>query len=290
MERRITLSRQKKNSNKPVMAVLIMIIVILFVTIGSSIARHNSDGVVEEISIQSFDKETASDQFYDEPAAQSSVASSSQAHNPAAVASQRTQLHSQVPKVPDNQTYVEVNDNVPLFTDEDVLNESDAWESYGQLDHLGRVTIAEANLGTELMPSSETERENLQSITPTGWRQAQYDNIKSGGWLYNRSHLIGYQLAGEQDNLNNLMTGTRHFNTEGMLPVENYVADYIETNEVHVRYRVTPLFLADELLARGVFMEGYSLEDDGALSFHIFVPNVQPGVGLDYKTGNSQIQ
>lgn len=306
MKGSVTLSRQKNNNHKPMMAILIMIIVILFVTIGSSIARHNSDGIVEDISIQSADENIDSEVLYDSPKNQSRIESSpipesadsnvsqaapsSQINDTAAIESQRLDLHSIVPEVPGNQAYVEVNDNIPLFTDEDIINESTAWESYGELDSMGRVTAAEANLGAELMPASETERENLQNITPTGWQQAQYDTIKSGGWLYNRSHLIGYQLTGEQDNLNNLMTGTRHFNTEGMLPFENYVADYIESNAVHVRYRVTPLFLEQELLARGVFMEGYSLEDDGGLSFHIFVPNIQPGIAIDYETGNSQIQ
>lgn len=186
--------------------------------------------------------------------------------------------------VPEGEAYVVVNDNVPYFTDEDITS-TEAYAEYGPLDSLGRVTAANAVLGVELMP--DEEREGISSVTPTGWAQARYVNV-NGGWLYNRSHLIGFQLTGENANPNNLMTGTRWFNVEGMLPFENYVANYIETTENHVRYRVTPVFEGDNLLASGVYMEGFSTEDNGEeVQFNIYVPNIQPGVEIDYSTGES---
>lgn len=189
------------------------------------------------------------------------------------------------PPVPENEAYVVANDNVPDFTDEDIAS-TEAYAEYGPLDSLGRVTAANAVLGVELMPAEE--RGDISSVTPTGWNQARYVNV-SGGWLYNRSHLIGFQLTGENDNPNNLMTGTRWFNVEGMLPVENFVADYIETTENHVRYRITPVFEGDNLLASGIYMEGFSIEDNGeGIQFNIYVPNIQPGVEIDYATGQSR--
>ncbi|RPA57766.1 DNA-entry nuclease [Aerococcus agrisoli] len=196
-------------------------------------------------------------------------------------------VHTVQPKVPSGQSYVAVNNNVPIFTDEEITGVGDGWEKYGALDDLGRVTAANALLTVDLMPADAEVREGLTSVTPTGWMQEKYDSV-DGGWLYNRSHLIGYQLTGQQDNMLNLMTGTRYFNVEGMLPFENYVASYIEDTENHVRYRITPLFIGDELLARGIFMEAYSIEDQGELQFHVYVPNVQPGVELDYQTGASK--
>ncbi|WP_158607418.1 DNA/RNA non-specific endonuclease [Aerococcus agrisoli] len=190
---------------------------------------------------------------------------------------------SQVREVPSDQSHIKINGNVPFFTDEDITS-TEAYEAYGDLDGLGRVTQANAVLGTELMP--DTDRESISEITPTGWQQAKYANV-SGGWLYNRSHLIGYQLTGENANPQNLMTGTRWFNVEGMLPFENYVANYIEENDYHVRYRVTPVFDGNNLLASGIYMEGFSIEDNGDLQFNIYIPNRQPGVEINYADGTS---
>lgn len=202
----------------------------------------------------------------------------------AEVEQQRVAVQTATPSVPAGNTYIEVNGNVPLFTNADISS-TEAWEDYGDLDHLGRVTVANAVLGVELMPAEE--RGDISSVHPTGWNQAQY-SVVSGGWLYNRSHLIGHQLAGEDANVRNLMTGTRWFNTEGMLPFENFVANYVESTENHVRYRVTPHFEGDNLLASGVYMEGLSIEDNGeGLMFHIYVPNIQPSVNLDYSNGLS---
>ena len=141
------------------------------------------------------------------------------------------------------------------------------------------------------MPADDEEREDITSIKPTGWRQKKYENIIEGGYLYNRCHLIGWQLTGENDNEQNLITGTRYMNIEGMLPFENKVANYIKENSKnHVLYRVTPIFEGDNLLASGVQMEAYSIEDDGVgICFNIYAYNVQPGINIDYKTGESWI-
>lgn len=187
------------------------------------------------------------------------------------------------PKVPKNKRFVVVNENVPLFTEENLKFEQ-AYANYGELDYLQRVTGAEGILGVELMPTDV--REAIDSITPTGWQQIRYVNVK-GGWLYNRSHLIGYQLTGENANNKNLMTGTRWFNTEGMLPFENYVVHYMKSTGNHVRYRVTPVFEGNNQLASGIYMEALSIEDGGELQFHIFIPNRQPGVKINYSTGKS---
>lgn len=196
----------------------------------------------------------------------------------------REEIHHSIPQVPEGQTFLVINNNVPLFTTSE-LELTTAYANYGDLDFLQRVTGAWGLLGVELMP--DDAREPLTSVTPTGWWQRSYVNIP-GGWLYNRCHLIGYQLTGENANSKNLMTGTRWFNTEGMLPIENYVAAYLEETKNHVRYRVTPVFNQFNQLASGVYMEGYSIEDQGQVQFHIFIPNRQPGISIDYLTGESQ--
>ncbi len=181
--------------------------------------------------------------------------------------------------------YVEINDNEPEFAENEITTVS--YESYSYLDELERVGIAMACIGTDLMPTEE--RGSISSVYPTGWEQANYD-IVDAGWLYNRSHLIGWQLTGEDANEYNLMTGTRYMNTEGMLPFENMLADYIQETGNHVMYRVTPIFDGDNLLASGVQMEAYSVEDNGeGISFNVYCYNVQPGVSIDYTTGLSSL-
>lgn len=212
-----------------------------------------------------------------------SIAAAEKEDKEAELEKKTKEIQGAAPSVPDGAAYVEVNSNIPLFTNEDIIS-TETWDEYGTTDSLGRVTVANAVLGTELMPAEE--RGDISDVYPTGWNQAEYANV-SGGWLYNRSHLIGHQLTG-YDGANNLITGTRYFNVEGMLPFENFVANYIETTDNHVRYRITPHFEGDNLLASGVYMEGFSIEDNGeGLQFHIYVPNVQPGVTLDYTTGDS---
>lgn len=181
--------------------------------------------------------------------------------------------------------YVVINDNEPSFSSEEL--ESDSFESYGELDDLGRCTIAFANLSSELMPQGE--RGSIGQVKPSGWQTVRYDSV-DGKYLYNRCHLIGWQLSGENANERNLITGTRYMNTEGMLPFENMVADYIKETDGHVLYRVTPIFVEDELVARGVQMEAYSIEDASAsICFNVFVYNVQPGIEIDYSDGSSRL-
>ncbi len=184
----------------------------------------------------------------------------------------------------DGQPYTAVNGNVPGFSEKDLTTAS--FESYSELDSLGRCGTAFACLGQDLMPRGE--RGDISGIHPTGWHSVQYDFI-DGKNLYNRCHLIGWQLSGEDANRKNLITGTRYMNVEGMLPFENMVADYIKETGCHVLYRVTPVFQGSNLVADGVLMEAMSVEDQGeSISFCVFVPNVQPGVSIDYSDGSSR--
>lgn len=179
--------------------------------------------------------------------------------------------------------YVVVNDNVPYFTDSDLTTTS--FEYYSELDALGRCGVAFACIGQDIMPTEP--RGEIGSIKPTGWHTVKYD-IVDGNYLYNRCHLIAYQLAGENANEKNLITGTRYLNTEGMLPFEEMVADYVNETDNHVLYRVTPMFDGDNLVASGVLMEALSIEDDGdGIEFNVYCYNVQPGVEIDYATGDS---
>lgn len=181
------------------------------------------------------------------------------------------------------EPYVEVNDNQPEFTEEELTTVS--YEDYSELDELGRCQTAEACIGQDLMPTEA--RESISSVKPTGWKNKSYDTV-DGGYVYNRCHLIGYQLTGENANEENLITGTRYMNVEGMLPFEDEVAAYIKETDNHVMYRVTPVFEGDDLIASGVQMQAESVEDDGAgISFNVYVYNVQPYVVIDYKTGEN---
>lgn len=187
----------------------------------------------------------------------------------------------------EGQPYAVLMGNEPQFSAEDVdAAELGAFESYSELDDLGRCGQAVALLGTETMPTEE--RGSIGQIKPSGWHTVRYDDLVDGKYLYNRCHLIGYQLSGENANEKNLITGTRYMNVEGMLPFENEVADYIEETGNHVLYRVSPIYEGDELLARGVQMEALSAEDGGrGVCFNVFVYNVQPGIGIDYASGES---
>ncbi len=183
------------------------------------------------------------------------------------------------------QAYVVVNDNKPYFSEEDLT--TDSFESYSDLDHLGRCGVAWACIGTDLMPTEA--RESIRQIRPSGWINVEYDHV-DGGYLYNRCHLIGFQLAGENANEKNLITGTRYMNVDGMLPFENMVADYVKETDHHVMYRVTPVFEGDNLVASGVLMEAQSVEDQGEeIEFCVYAYNVQPGVTIDYATGESRL-
>lgn len=187
---------------------------------------------------------------------------------------------SNIPEYTD-KIYTEINNNIPYFEEKE--HTTKAFEKYSQLDNLKRCGVAYANICKEIMPTEK--RGDISNVKPTGWKQAKYD----GKFLYNRCHLIGYQLAGENANELNLITGTNYFNVEGMLPFENKVAEYIEkNNKNHVLYRVTPDFKGDNKVASGVEMEAYSVEDNGqGVSFNMYVYNIQPGITINYQTGES---
>lgn len=184
------------------------------------------------------------------------------------------------------EPYVEINGNEPDFAEEELTEQS--FETYSDLDYLGRCGLAYANVGTDLMPTAE--RGNIGQVKPSGWQTVKYDHV-DGKYLYNRCHLIGYQLSGENANEKNLITGTRYMNVEGMLPFENMVADYVKETDNHVLYRVTPVFDGDNLLAGGVQMEALSVEDGGeGIAYNVYVYNVQPGVEINYATGESALR
>ena len=182
--------------------------------------------------------------------------------------------------------YYAVNNNYPYFTANDYTDKS--FEKYSSLDSLGRCGVANACIGKDIMPTED--RGSIGQVKPTGWHTVKYD-IVDGKYLYNRCHLIGYQLSGENANTQNLITGTRYLNVQGMLPFENMVADYVNETENHVLYRVTPIFEKSNLLSKGVLIEAYSVEDDGdGICFCVFVYNVQPGISIDYSTGDSYLE
>ena len=185
-------------------------------------------------------------------------------------------------------SYAIVNDNVPFFT-EDEKKRTDAFETYSDLDELGRCGVAYANLCKDLMPTEE--RGEIGDIHPSGWHTVKYNDLVEGNYLYNRCHLIAYSLAGENDNEKNLITGTRYMNTEGMQAFEWKVSDCISGSDNHVLYRVTPIFEGNNLVASGVLMEAWSVEDDGeSICFNVYCYNVQPGIEIDYLTGESWVE
>ncbi|MBQ7864182.1 MAG: DNA/RNA non-specific endonuclease [Lachnospiraceae bacterium] len=185
------------------------------------------------------------------------------------------------------QAYVEINDNTPYFTEDEMITES--FEVYSELDDLGRCGIAYANLSKETMPTEE--RGEIGMIKPTGWRTVKYPDIIDDLYLYNRCHLIAFCLAGENANEKNLITGTRYMNVKGMLPFEEKVAKYLDSSDNHVLYRVTPMFEGSNLVASGVMIEAYSIEDNGkGICFCVYCFNVQPGINIDYATGESRVE
>lgn len=185
-----------------------------------------------------------------------------------------------------NEPYVVINNNEPEFSDEDKTTKS--FEKYDNLDYLGRATKAFANISTDLMPTEK--RGNIGMVKPSGWHTVKYD-IVDGKYLYNRCHLIGYQLTSENANENNLITCTRNTNTSTMLDMENKVTEYIKKTNNHVLYRVRAIYDGDNLLASGIQMEALSIEDNGkGIKFNIYIYNVQPGIKIDYKTGDSELE
>ena len=185
-----------------------------------------------------------------------------------------------------NSPFIEINNNVPEFETYEIQEATTSYETYSQLDSLGRCQEAQASIGQDLMPTED--RESLSAVTPSGWDNERYSCV-DGGWIYNRSHLIGFQLTGEQANALNLITGTRYMNVEGMLPFENQVANYVKSTGNHVLYEVTPIYEGDNLVASGVQMEAYSVEDQGqGVQFNVYCYNVQPGININYANGDTQ--
>lgn len=202
--------------------------------------------------------------------------------------STKNQISFNLDDIPDfdgKTPYVIINNNEPEFPEEDFNTNS--FEKYSKLDSLGRCGAAYANVSKDTMPTEA--RGDISKVKPTGWRAVRYDCV-DGKYLYNRCHLIGYQLTAENANKQNLITGTRYLNVEGMLPFENQVAEYVKENSGHVLYRVTPIFEGDNLVANGVQMEAESVEDRGEkVKFNIYAYNVQPNIKIDYLTGNSEL-
>lgn len=190
--------------------------------------------------------------------------------------------------IPDyeGEDYIIIDNNIPKF--DDLAKTTKTFEVYSELDELGRCGVAYANIGKDLMPTSE--RESISMIRPSGFKTVKYDIIADGKYLYNRCHLIAFQLAGENANKKNLITCTRHMNADVMTKFENIVGNYVRRTNKHVLYRVTPIYDMDNLVAKGVQMEALSVEDNGrSIKFNVFVYNVQPGIEIDYKTGNSKL-
>ncbi len=185
-----------------------------------------------------------------------------------------------------DKPYFELNGNKPDFKEQDLTTES--YEFYSDLDSLGRCGYTVACIGKDLMPTEDREG-SLSSVTPSGWKNKKYEaSVVEGGYIYNRAHLIGWQLTAETTNKQNLITGTRYMNVQGMLPFENMVADYIKETDNHVMYRVTPVYDKNDLVACGVIMEAYSVEDNGeGICFNVYIYNVQPGIVINYATGDS---
>ena len=268
------MGRKKKNSNKNTKKNLKSIISLIIITLLALGGYYLNNTYPEQVSqamsfIQNVTNATA-------------VSSSSSDFD----ANSNSYSLSEIPEY-SNSPYVILNNNIPEFTESDITNVS--FESYSNLDNLGRCGLAFANLGIETMPKED--RESISHIKSSGWQSKKYDTeIVSGGYLYNRSHLIGFQLSSENDNIKNLITGTRYFNVEGMLPFENDVADYIKETNNHVLYRITPIYEGNNLVVNGVQMEAKSIEDNGkGILFNVFVYNIQPGISIDYSTGNSSL-
>ena len=191
----------------------------------------------------------------------------------------------EIPEFDGSAPYVVINGNLPYFTEDEMKTKS--YESYAELDALGRCGVTVACVGKDIMPTDE--RGSIGVVKPSGWHTVKYD-IVSGKYLYNRCHLIGYQLTGENANEKNLITGTRYMNVDGMLPFEDMVADYVKETSNHVMYRVTPIFKGENLVAHGALMEAKSVEDNGdGIEFCVYVYNNQPGIIIDYKTGESHL-
>lgn len=267
-------SRKKKNS-LGLTGVLVILVIAGLIKAGTNDSQPDTQ-TTEAVTVQAQDSASQTDvvQMSSEEAA-----GLAEAHINTAL---EAFANETIPEYSGNP-YVELNGNLPYFTDEELS--TTAFELYSELDSLGRCGAGYANICKEIMPTEE--RGSIGMVKPTGWHTVKYDCI-ADRYLYNRCHLIGYQLAGENANEKNLITGTRYLNVDGMLPFENEVADYVNDTDNHVLYRVTPVFSGDNLLASGVIIEAKSVEDNGAgVQFNVYCYNVQPGISIDYTTGES---
>lgn len=272
-------------------AAFIVIAIVLFAAIGgpadlpseSSNTTPGDGSANTKLYAESQEKQGNETPSGTQSAIDESTNTSDQANRPSISLSESQTINAS--EIPDysGSAVIDVNNNQPSFSESEML--TTGYENYGNLDMLGRATGAIACIGKETMPTSD--REDISDVYPTGWVQNKYDFV-DGGYLYNRCHLIGFQLTGENANERNLITGTRYMNTSSMLPFENKIADYVETTGRHVMYRVTPVYDGENLLAKGVLIEAKSVEDNGAgICFNKFCYNIEPGVDINYATGEN---
>ena len=267
-------SRKKKNS-LGLTGVLVILVIAGLIKAGTNDSLPDTQ-TTEAVTVQAQDSTSQTDAIQ---MSSEEAASLAEAHINTAL---EAFANEAIPEYSGNP-YVKLNGNVPYFTDEELS--TTAFELYSELDSLGRCGACYANICKEIMPTEE--RGSIGMVKPTGWHTVKYDCI-TDRYLYNRCHLIGYQLAGENANEKNLITGTRYLNVDGMLPFENEVADYVDETDNHVLYRVTPVFSDDNLVASGVIIEAKSVEDKGAgVQFNVYCYNVQPGISIDYIDGQS---
>ena len=270
-------TRAKKTKNKQIEKIISTLIVIIFIIASWVINKQENNNTENQLNETNITTEQAQTIENVNTNTTQNLSSETQKEN---TGENITYNLSKIPEYTD-KIYTEINNNIPYFEEKE--HTTKAFENYSQLDNLKRCGVAYANICKEIMPTEK--RGDISNVKPTGWKQTKYD----GKFLYNRCHLIGYQLAGENANELNLITGTNYFNVEGMLPFENKVAEYIEkNNNNHVLYRVTPDFKGDNKVASGVEMEAYSVEDNGrGISFNVYVYNVQPRITINYQTGES---
>lgn len=264
---------------------LLIALVPLFLLIGKIVSTQKDDNVPK---LTPFQDQKQTEKQADEKEVENKQETSSESPEVNSEDTQETTAfdYNSLPAY-SGEAYTVVNDNKPYFYPDYMVPKTyTSYATYGDLDQLGRCTETFAIIGKDIMPTEP--RGSIKDVKPTGWKIGKYDFV-NGKYLYNRCHLIGYQLTGENANPKNLITGTRYLNVDGMLPFENLIAGYLKSNsQAHVAYRVTPIFIGDELVARGVLMEAMSLEDGGeSVMFNVFCYNVQPGVEIDYNTGDN---
>ena len=264
---------------------LLIALVPLFLLIGKIVSTQKDDNVPK---LTPFDNQKQTEKQVDEKEVENKQETSNESPEVNSEATQEmTAFDYNALPAYSGEAYTIVNDNKPYFYPDYMVPKTyTSYATYGDLDQLGRCTETFAIIGKDIMPAEP--RGSIKDVKPTGWKIGKYDFV-NGKYLYNRCHLIGYQLTGENANPKNLITGTRYLNVDGMLPFENLIAGYLKSNsQAHVAYRVTPIFVGDELVARGVLMEAMSLEDSGeSVMFNVFCYNVQPGVEIDYNTGDN---